>query len=266
MSTGLNRVFIGAIAILMLASSAIVVAQDTYGAREGSILGGPGPGGHPEAPGDALIDEGFEDITNLPGWFMQNNSSPLGSTDWFQGNDAVFPAQGGTSTSYIAANFNNTSGGTGTISNWLLTSELDWSIAESLSFYTRTVTGNSFPDRMEVRVSTAGASTNVGTGANDVGDFTTLILEINPNLAVGGYPDTWTFFQEMLPNAGSGRIAFRYFVTGAGPFGNNSNYMGIDSVQVIEGLPVPSMGPAAMLVLLIVLAIGATLVLRRQFV
>ena len=56
----------------------------------------------------------------LPGWFFQNNSAPLGLTDWFQGNDTVFPAQAGAATAYIGANFNNTSG-VGTISNWLLT-------------------------------------------------------------------------------------------------------------------------------------------------
>ena len=41
---------------------------------------------------------------------MINHSEPLGLTDWFQGNDAVFPAHSGASTSYIGANFNNTSG------------------------------------------------------------------------------------------------------------------------------------------------------------
>ncbi|MBK6431598.1 hypothetical protein [Candidatus Amarolinea dominans] len=42
----------------------------------------------PQAP-LADFSEGFEDITLLPGlgWASQNNSSPLGSTGWFQGND-----------------------------------------------------------------------------------------------------------------------------------------------------------------------------------
>ena len=37
-----------------------------------------------------VINEGFDDITNLPGWVMINHSQPLGMTDWFQGNDEVF--------------------------------------------------------------------------------------------------------------------------------------------------------------------------------
>ena len=52
---------------------------------------------------------------------MQNNSQPgPGTTGWFQGNNAVFPAQGGAPTSYIGSNFNNGTG-TSTLSNWLLT-------------------------------------------------------------------------------------------------------------------------------------------------
>jgi len=40
------------------------------------------------------INEGFDDITQLVGmgWFMQNNSQPLGTTNWFEGSSAVFPA------------------------------------------------------------------------------------------------------------------------------------------------------------------------------
>ncbi len=52
------------------------------------------------------------------GWFMQNNSQPLGTTNWFQGSSAVFPAFDGASPPYIAANFNNT-GDLDTISNLL---------------------------------------------------------------------------------------------------------------------------------------------------
>src|SRR5262249_28583606 len=52
------------------------------------------------------INEGFDDITMLPGWVMINHSEPLGPLGWFQGNDAAFPAFDGEPTAYIAANFN----------------------------------------------------------------------------------------------------------------------------------------------------------------
>lgn len=38
-----------------------------------------------------------------------------------------------------------------------------------------TPTGSNWPDRLQVRLSLAGASTNVGSGPEDLGDFTTSV-------------------------------------------------------------------------------------------
>ena len=183
------------------------------------------------------ITEGFDDITTLPtkGWVLTNRSQPLGTTGWFQGNPTTFPAQSGATNSYIGANFNNTTGATGVISNWLITPNRTFSNGDTISFYTRIPdSATEFPDRLEVRLSTNGASTDVGTTATSVGDFTTLLLSINPNLQTGVYPKAWTQFTITISGLAaptSGRIAFRYFVTGAGPSGDNSNYIGIDTFQ-----------------------------------
>src|ERR1700690_2848835 len=76
----------------------------------------------------AGVVENFDDINTLAGsgWVMTNNSSPIGTTGWFQGNTAVFDAQAGPPDAYIAANFNNAAFG-GNISNWLMTPVLDLS-------------------------------------------------------------------------------------------------------------------------------------------
>ena len=194
-----------------------------------------------ENPGDELaatpaFAEGFEDIRTLPakGWFLQNNSTPPGLTGWFQGNPTVFPAQAGPANSYIAANFNNTIGDN-TISNWLLTPVIEFRTGDRITFYTRTESNAQFPDRLQIRLSTNGASTNVGTGATGVGDFTRLLLDINPNYVAGrsgGYPVVWTQFTiiiSRLSGATSGRLAFRYFVENGGLNGDNSQYIGIDT-------------------------------------
>src|SRR5688572_2450173 len=194
------------------------------------------------------LTEGFDNITTLPaaGWFTQNNSTPVGSTGWFQGNPTVFPAQAGATNSYIGANFNNTTG-TNTISNWLLTPTRALTNGSVIKFWTRNPAENPFPDRLEVRMSTNGASTNVGTGTAAVGDFTTLLTSVNPNLMVGGYPEVWTEFTitlSGLPAGGvSGRIAFRYFVTQGGPTGANSNFIGIDTFSFTPGSTVPVDAP-----------------------
>lgn len=182
---------------------------------------------------NAQITENFDDIATLAGsgWVMQNNSSPLGLTDWFQGNATAFAAYNGAGDSYIGANFNNTSG-VGTISNWLLTPNLTLKNGDVITFYTRTTIDNMWADNLQVRMSTNGASTNVGTGATTVGDFSTLLLEINPTLALSTYPMTWTQYSVTISGLTaptSGRLAFRYFVTNGGPSGANSDYIGIDA-------------------------------------
>src|SRR5204863_409443 len=81
---------------------------------------------------------------------------------------------------YLAnCNFNS---GTGlsTISNWLIIPQVLLHNGDTLRFWTRTTDG-SFPDRLQLRMSTAGSSTNTGAGPLAVGDFTTLLVDINPS-------------------------------------------------------------------------------------
>jgi hypothetical protein len=230
-----------------LVSAAGAVAADT-GARTPGDAAPVAPANQVFLP-NAVITEGFDALAGTApnlcptGWTCTNLSTPLGATNWFQGNATVFPAQAGAPTSYIGANFNNTTG-TGTISNWLITPQVSFGTGAALSFWSRTSTGATFPDRLEIRLSTAGASTNTA-------DFTVVIGTINPNLAAGpgacvpaasgvaGYPDAWCQYTltaaQGIPTSGTGRIAFRYFVTNGGPDGANSNFIGIDTFSFDEG-------------------------------
>jgi hypothetical protein len=223
----------------------------------------------------ADLNEGFDDITTLTGsgWSMQNLSSPAG-IPWFQGNQAVFGAQAGTSTvtglgytpaSYIAENDRATSGtaATGdTISVWLTTPQLTMNNGDTFSFWTSAPPSSAFADRLEVRESVSGASTNVGTSATSVGDFTNLLATINPNLVTGanGYPTSWTkesFTISGLSGATSGRLAMRYFVTDGGAGGNNSNYIGIDTFNYTV---TPAPEPAS----IAAIGLGALVLVRRR--
>lgn len=197
--------------------------------------------------------ENFDDISQIAGsgWVSTNASVAVGSTGWFQGNatsaGGPFDAYNGATNAYIAANYNNT-GSTGTISNWLLTPNRTFRNGDVLTFYTRKPSPDNYADRLEVRLSTNGASTNVGTGAS-VGDFNTLLLSINPSLALGVYPTTWTQYTitvSGLPAPTSGRSAFRYYVTSGGLNGTNSDYIGIDNVVYTPYVcPVLTISPAS---------------------
>jgi hypothetical protein len=184
------------------------------------------------------INEGFESVAGLPaaGWFQVNRSQPLGASTWSQCSGAsIPPAQAGTANSCVLVNFNSTTG-VGDISNWLLTPTVTLNNGDTVSFYTKTVS-NTFPDRLQLRMSTSGSSTDVGTTAASVGVFTTLLVDVNPLLGAS-YPTVWTQFTATvsgLSGPTSGRFAFRYFVTDGGPDGDNSNIIGVDTFAYAPG-------------------------------
>jgi hypothetical protein len=193
------------------------------------------------------LSEGFDAAIPPTGWAVINNSAPVGTTSWGQGvpgsgSDSTFPAQSGASASYIAVKYSSVKT-EGTISNWLLTPTLVLKNGGTFSFWTRTVSGSAYPDRLEVRLNSTDTTADAGTTATSVGNFTTTLLSVNPNLVTGGYPDTgWTNYTitlSGLTGIDTGRIAFRYYVTDGGINGANSNYIGIDNIVYNSGvLPV----------------------------
>jgi hypothetical protein len=179
------------------------------------------------------INESFINIANLwtGGWAQQNLSTTIGTIPtWIQGVPTNFPAFSTPDSSYIAGHFNNTTG-TSTISNWLFVPNRTFNNGDIITFYTRG-TGSTYADRLQVRLSQNGPSVNAGATPTSVGDFTTLLLDINPTLVAANYPATWTQYSITITGLAaptSGRLAFRYFVTNGGPTGANSDFIGIDN-------------------------------------
>lgn len=188
--------------------------------------------------GQVLLSENFDVFPTT--WTQTNQSSPIGAATWAQGGGTAFTpgGQAGGATSFALVNYTSATGN-GTISNWLMTPVINVQNGDVISFYTRTGgddTGEIYPDRLELRLSTAGAaSVTPSTGPTDLGSFTTLALSINPNLTTTGYPFVWTQYTYTVSGLSAAtdvKIAFRYFVTNGGTTGANSNIIGIDTFSV----------------------------------
>lgn len=191
--------------------------------------------------------EEFDTVANLytKGWIFSNNSKPQGAASWQQGVFTSgklglegFPAFSykASADEYIFAGY-ATGNGTATISSWMITPPIEMKNGDKFSFYTRTFTGSTFPDRLQVRINTTDNTSDVGFTETSVGKFTTLLADINTNLTTAGYPQTWTKFEYTisgLPTILKRRIAFRYFVTNGGPNGTNSNAIGIDKFEFVS--------------------------------
>lgn len=179
------------------------------------------------------INEGFNNVFSLysgGNWFSINNSNPNNSNIWYQdfGN---FTANSGPSNSSITAGWYCTDTvGTGDASVWLFTPPVTLNNGDSISFYTISYNNAVYNDRMEVRLNTTTTDTFVGSTDVTIGNFTNLLLTINPALDNVSYPMVWTKYTIVLSgmSGAPGRIAFRYLVPNTGGSGTNGSVVGID--------------------------------------
>ena len=199
------------------------------------------------ANAQSILYEGFDDVANLlnNGWIATNNSAPMGPDSWSQADGGMSAiAYSGDSLSYIQSSFQATDpAGVGTISDWFISPAVMLNDGDSISVYALSFNSATFPDRVEVRISPNGGS-DVGADETTVGDFTTLVFAINPNLDNMSFPSiqvdgsTWTRFAGEVTGLGgmtSCRVGIRYWVDDAGGAGNNSSTVGIDDLDVFSG-------------------------------
>ena len=195
--------------------------------------------------------QGFDDVPGIfstGGWVFENLSNPPPQSTapdgfWAQGVPAEFgdSAQAGAANSFITATFESGLTSGSAVSDWLLTPELTFENGSVVSFYTEQSHPNTTdPNRLQVRLSLNGGSTDVGMPPTAIGsvqpsfgDFTTLKADINPGYlnppTPGAYPTTWT--QESFTISGlsaptTGRIGFLYLLTDNAVQGTQ---IGIDS-------------------------------------
>lgn len=178
-------------------------------------------------------------------WHARNVSAGgVGTTGWFNNNGVFAPNSGA---GQLNANFNNSTG-SNNIDNYMMSPVQTFAAGDKISFWTRTVSSVAFPDRLILKLSTNGASVNTA-------DFTQTLLTINPTLTTTGYPTVYTQFTVTLTSGGTGRFAFNYNVTGGGPSGANSDFIGIDDVAY-TAVPEPATMAA--------LGLGVAALLRRR--
>ncbi len=154
------------------------------------------------------------------GWILLNVDGG-GSTSWFQGNPAVFPAFEGTG--YAAQNYQGANGFY--LDQWTISPLIEVSGGDTICFYHRAPDANPFDDSIYVRLSTTGGTT---PGDFDVNYGRFLVSESG-----------WDLWTGVIAQAGNIRFAIQYQIFDGGPAGNNSNYIGIDLVQVKGGCILP---------------------------
>jgi len=163
---------------------------------------------------------GDNSVTGLEarGWVVLNEDGG-GTTDpWNQGDIGVFNAYEGPTDGYTFSNYQGANGFL--IDQWLISPEITVNIGDTLSFWYRAPDGSTWDDSLYIRYSTTAGITP--------GDF---------DQTWGRYyvPITgWTRWTGTFNHSGTIRFAIQYYITDGGPSGNNSNYVGIDYIEVIS--------------------------------
>jgi hypothetical protein len=191
------------------------------------------------AQAGALLAEGFEDVGTLAGkgWVLKNASTPVGSTGWYQGDQAQFAALSGAANSYAAANYNNAAAG-GSLENWLITPMFSIEKGAIVSFWLRAAGADGYSDQIAF---------GFGSASGALSSFA-----LAAPVTVG--TDGWMRYAVKLgEGTGNARFALQY--TGAADF---ANYVGVDSLMV-SAVPEPST-----MLSLFAGALGLALVRRRK--
>jgi len=180
---------------------------------------------------DAIFTDDMNGVNSVAGleargWFFDDVDGE-GSTTTFQGNIGVFTAYEGPDTGYVGQNFNGAFAGGLLIDQWLISPEVTVAAEDTLKFWHRSPDGSTWPDPLEVWV-----SSTAGTTAADF------------DISLDAFNASITGWQQYVGNftaAGTVRFAVRYYTTDGGPAGNESNYVGMDLFEVESGSGGPTL-------------------------
>ena len=196
------------------------------------------PAPKPPEPTDQSFSTSFESMDELTsqGWIFRNlsdeagegwsiqSSTPFGGETAYDGNNLLF-------NNYAASN-----GFSGIISDWLISPKIYFQNGDKISFYTLSNGSNDgYADRLQLRLNVFNTSDSIGEFSDEVGNFTSPLLDINATYKVsppGDYPTTWTKYEATITGLNqpdSGRFALRYFVELNG--GANGDEIAVDKLE-----------------------------------
>lgn len=208
---------LSAISFLFIVNIVFAQTYGIQGSRTAPVVAN-SQSGQLTDPGLPLIfEENMDDITLLEsqGWIFYDEDG-LGLTTYFQGNESVLYSFNGANNSYLGQNFNGAFNGGSLIDQWLITPLIHSIGPTTFSFMASSVV-SPYADHFQIYYSPKGSS--------DLSKF--VLLRDRTEIA-----DGWNQYSETVESNGFVRFAIRYHETDGGPSGTNSDYWGLDNVQV----------------------------------
>lgn len=167
-----------------------------------------------------IFEEDFEGTTGFPpsGWKTVNKDGGGATGPWFQGSTSVFTAYNGNG--YAAANYQGANDFY--IDEWLISPRiLSIGSNDTLIFWHRSPDYSSWNDSIQVRISTTDTA---------ITSFTIIVDYFKTSTT--GWAQKRYQLKNYVPSGSNIYIAFRYLLFDGGPSGTNSDYVGLDLVQI----------------------------------
>ncbi|MCB0775996.1 MAG: choice-of-anchor J domain-containing protein [Chitinophagaceae bacterium] len=174
------------------------------------------------------------------GWEIKENSSANTNAEWqkgWYGQDKVgiwygFPAYSYSSekTEYAISFANNDFDPVFNVSSWLISPVIKVKNGDKISFFARCNSESTGSGRLQVRLSYSAATGITNNVPGSVGNFSELLLDINPGQVANGFPKGWTKYQYTfsgLAGLTEIRVGFRHYIEN----GTEKSAIGIDQFK-----------------------------------
>lgn len=193
---------------------------------------------NPVNPAATIFTDNMDGDNSLSGLALRGYttySRSIGAVDttgldlspiWYQGDPSAFDAYNGPVDGYVASDYNSVGDSTGfieTLDNWLVLPLQAVAAGDSFSFWASAISGSTFADSIHVLYNPSGATLPEDANWVEWENFF-----VDP--ATG-----WARHAYAVPTASAtGAFAIRYNVYDAGLGGNNSEYIGIDQIDIFD--------------------------------
>lgn len=186
----------------------------------------------PVSPAAVIFTDNMDTVNSIAGLvargyatYFRGSGAPGILPEWGQGDPVAFAAYNGPDSGFVGSSYNSVLG-SDNLDNWLCLPAQNVAAGDSFSFFVTSPLGSIFPDSVKVMFNPTGATLPEDVNWVQLDNFKTLTN------------GAWQRHSYAAPAASATAVfAIRHSVVNAGPLGSNSDYLGVDQIDVYNAIP-----------------------------
>ena len=186
----------------------------------------------PVSPAAVIFTDNMDTVNSIAGLvargyatYFRGSGAPGILPEWGQGDPVAYSSYNGPDSGYVGSSYNSVLN-SDNLDNWLCLPPQNVALGDSFSFFVSSPLGSIFPDSVRVMFNPTGATLPEDTNWIELDNFKSL------------NNGTWQRRAYAAPAASATAVfAIRHSVVNAGPLGSNSDYLGVDQIDVFNAIP-----------------------------